>query len=176
MKKLTWLFSIIVVAFLMSSNLQGQTYQQEVMVFVNGVDYGAPIGVVTGTYVYKFSFRLDKSGNLESLHWNVLSSELVNDAGNKVLIIDSGHDTHGEMWDLWNNIGAFNEGWNIVYKVDDGWLDEILPAVYPEEGTCAKMSTKVLYRGTTFSLAGLLQIHMNANGDITAEVRKGWFE
>ncbi|MBN1183401.1 MAG: hypothetical protein JXB49_14005 [Bacteroidales bacterium] len=124
------------------------------MVFVNGVDYGAPIGVVTGTYVYKFSFRLDKSGKLESLHWNVLSSDLVNDAGNKVLIIDSGHDTHEEMWDLWNNIGAFNEGWNIVYKVDDGWLD----------------------KGTTFSLAGLLQIHMNANGDIAAEVRKGWFE
>ena len=70
----------------------------------------------------------------------------------------------------------YKYSFRIVYNVPDGWLNNILPAVFPEEGTIVKMSTKVLFRGSTFSLEGLLQIHMNANGDITAEIRKGRYE
>lgn len=176
MKTLKCLLPILVITFFVNSNLYGQTYHQQVVVHINGIDYGEPIGVVWGTYTYQYSFRLDESGKLINMHWNVIDNDLLNDSGDKVRVIDSGHDTFGAMWYLWNNIGAWNGDAPIEYEVEDGWLDEIMPDPLPLEGTVAKMSTKVMCKGTTYSLAGLLQIHMNANGDITAEVRKGWYE
>ena len=176
MKTLKLLLSVIVVALFVNSNLYGQTIQKRVIVHINGCDYGPGLGVVTGTYTYQYTFRLDKSGKLVNMHWNVIANDLVNDSGDKVRVIDSGHDTFGAMWYIWNNIAGFNEGYPFEYEVEDGWLDDMIPDVLPLEGTVAKMSTKVMCKGTTFSLAGLLQIHINANGDITAEVRKGWYE
>lgn len=56
------------------------------------------------------------------------------------------------------------------------WLNDIMPSTFPLEGTISNMSAKVICKGTKYLLSGLVQIHMNANGDITAKVVKGWLE
>ena len=103
---------------------------QDIFVTIDQYDYSAylpEIGIVDGTYTYRFTFRLSKTGELESLHWKVIACDLVNDKGDKVQVIDSGHDTYGLGWYLWNNINTFNAGAPIYYEgVEDGWLNDII--------------------------------------------------
>lgn len=172
MKTLKMVISFCVIAFFTCGNISGQILQQEVVVTISGIDYGPGIGIVTGTYTYQYSFRLDEDGKLESMHWNVVDNDLTNEKGDKVIVVDSGHDTYGGYWILWNNINLFNTGWNISYAVEDGWLDEMMPATMPIEGTTVSMSTKIICKGTMIKMGSLLQLHINANGVITAEVIK----
>lgn len=110
------------------------------------------------------------------MHWNVVSCDLVNDKGYKVKQVDSGHDTYGIMWDLFNKINLYNTGYPIEYVgIDDGWLDDVLPEIWPEEGVMVDMSCKLICRGEIFSLGCMFILHMNADGEITAEVEKNPF-
>ena len=173
MKTLKFTLAIFVIAFFACSNAFGQVVHQDIVVTIDHFDYGTEIGIVNGTYTYRFTFRLSKTGELESLHWNVIACDLVNDKGDKVKVIDSGHDTYGLGWYLWNNINAFNEGLPINYEgVEDGWLDDILPASMPEEGTYVNMVAEVLCKGKSLYFGCMYQLHINANGEITAEVVK----
>ena len=97
---------------------------------------------------------------------------MVNDNGDPVKIIDSGHDTYGSFWDFMNNKDVYNEGWNISYDIPDGWLNEWWPALMPLEGSMVAMSTKILCKGKMLDWSFMTQLHINANGDITANVVK----
>ena len=174
MKKVRLTFSMIVLALIVCINSQAQMVHQQVVVTLTGLDYGPGIGVVTGTYTYQYSFRLDEDGLLESIHWNVIDCNLTNEKGYKVKVIDSGHDTYGIFWFLWNNINLFNYGYPISYAVEDGWLNDMMPATLPAEGTIVAMSTHILCRGTVIDRSTMLVFHINAHGTVTANVVKGW--
>ena len=140
------------------------------------LDYGPGIGIVNGTFSYLFTIKLDENGYMKSMHWNVGSCNLTNDNGDRVLVIDSGTDTYGFFWDFWNNPASYNGALPIYFSVEDGWLDDIYPYVAPLEGTFANMIAKVMCKGFKYDLAGLMQFHVNANGTVTAIVKKGWVE
>jgi hypothetical protein len=56
--------------------------------------------------------------------------------------------------------------------VKDGWLDDILPASMLEEGTYVNMAAKISCKGKSLYFGCMYQLHINANGEITAEVVK----
>ena len=176
MKTLKLLVTFIFLALITCNMISGQPYHVRVVVTINGLDYGPGIGVVTGTFTYQWTLWLSAEGYLKSMHWNVIDNDLSNQDGDKVKTIDSGHDNLGIMWDIFNNPGVYNTGYPIIYSVQDGWMDGIMPSELPLEGTFSNMSCKVICKGTKYSLAGLMQLHMNANGDVTANVVKGWLE
>lgn len=175
MKGLKTVFSIFVIAFFICSVSWSQKpLKTELSVVIDHIDYGPGIGVVYGTYTYFITFKLDEDGYIKSMHWNVGPCNLMNEEGDKVKFMDSGTDTYGIMWDFWNNTAAYNAGWPIYYSEEDGWLDDIMPIVMPLEGTFSNMNCKVVCKGVKYDLGGMLQLHVNANGVITAYVTKGW--
>jgi hypothetical protein len=175
MKTLKFLFLIFVIAFLTCNNSFGQTVMHKetlVTIYDSGIDYGAPIGKVTGTYKYYFTIRLNKLGELESLQWHAGDWNLVNDNGDPVKVIDTGGSTLGSGWDFFNNKDAYNVGWNISYEIPDGWLNEWWPALLPIEGSNINMSVKILCKGNMLKWSFMTQVHINANGEITVNFIK----
>jgi hypothetical protein len=174
MKPLKFLFLVVIFAALTCINSLGQVIQRETLVtiYAPGVDYGSPVGKVTGTYKYYFTIKLSKEGFMESLHWHAGDWNLVNDSGDPVKIIDSGHDTYGPTWDFFNNKDLYNTGYNITFDIPDGWLNEWWPALMPLEGSNVDMSLKLLCKGIKLDWRYMVQLHINANGEITANVVK----
>jgi hypothetical protein len=136
---------------------------------------------VSGDWTYHFTYHLNKNGELEWIHWNVLNYNLVNDAtGEEYIIKDTGHDSYNyfDTWQMFSNLNAMNEPYNIVYDQTDGFLTPFLPSVNPDRGTNidglfikAKASGKVMGEMKT-----LFQLHRNSNGEITGEIEKFWME
>ena len=59
----------------------------------------------------------------------------------------------------------------LQYDVTDGWLNEYIPDSMPIEGTMVNMSFKTMVKGQKYNiLAGMVQLHRNAKGVITADV------
>lgn len=143
-----------------------------VTIYAPGIEYASPIGTVTGTYKYYFTIKLNNQGELESMQWHAGDWNMVNINGDPVKIIDSGHDNYGPFWDFMNNKDVYNEGWNISYNIPDGWLNEWWPALMPLEGGMVAMSTKIMCNGKMLDWSFMTQLHINANGDITAEFVK----
>jgi hypothetical protein len=176
MKTLKFTLAIIVIAFLTSSNVFSQVGKQDVVVTISGVDYGPGIGTVYGTYTYHFVWQLSDEGFIECLHWNARNFDLYNASGDKVKIVDSGHDTYGVIWDFYNNPAFYNTGWNIEYSVPDGWLNDIMPSQMPAEGAFINMSLKLFCKGTMLKWGSMVVFHLNANGDITVDFAKSFAE
>lgn len=175
MKSLKFIVFILFIAFLTYNNSWGQKVIQKetiVTLYEPGIDYGVDIGTVTGTYKYTFTLHLNKEGYLDCVSWHATDWNLHNQDGDWVKVIDSGHDTYACLWDIWNNIGFYNTGWNISYDVKDGWLNEWMPSEMPSEGSFVSMSTKILCKGKILDMSFMIQFHINANGDITANVVK----
>jgi hypothetical protein len=176
MKTMRLAFSVIIVVLLASNHSWGQNINTDVIVTINGIDYGEGIGMVYGNYTYHFNFRVSDAGKLECLHWNAKNFNLYNANGDKVQVIDSGHDTFGVLWDFFNNPAFYNAGYAISYSVPDGWLDGIMPTDLPAEGSFVNMSCKIKCKGNMVRWGSLTQIKMNANGEITANIVKSWLE
>jgi hypothetical protein len=173
MKTLKLSVAVFIIAFFMCSNTWGQVLHQDVVVTFNNVDYGPGIGLVTGTFTYRYTLKLSKEGYIENIHWVVQDCDLHNEFGDKINYIDSGHDTFGILWDFWNNANSYNDPASVNYGRPDGWLDAMMPAEMPLEGTLASLAFKVLCKGKQYTFyASLVQVHMNANGVITANVVK----
>ena len=168
MKTLRLALSIIVIASLTCSTGFSQTFQKDVVVTLNGMDYGEGIGVVYGTYTYHFICHLSDEGFLERLHWNAKNFDLYNENGDKVKVIDSGSDTYGIIWDF-INMPDFYNGYSplISYSVPDGWLDDIMPPEIPAVGTFINMSCKIMCEGTISNWGSMVVVQINANGEIT---------
>jgi hypothetical protein len=169
MKTLKIAILIASVTLLTCGNISGQVIHQDVVVTISGIDYGPGIGTVYGTYTYRYTFKLSKDGFLENIHWNVINQNLANDNGDKIIVMDSGHDNLGIFWQIWNNINAWNEGYNISYAVEDGWLDDYIPPVMPVEGSYIN-PCKIKCKGVTLDFSIKVQIHINSSGEITANV------
>jgi hypothetical protein len=154
----------------------GQPVQNELTVTVTDYDYSIvnpEIGVVSGTYTYHFSYKLSNEGFIESIHWNARNFDLWNQDGDKVIVVDSGHDTYGVLTG-WFNTPALYNGYDprISYSCPDGWLSDYMPDPMPSEGVAVEMSCKILCKGNMFKIQFLAVFKINANGVQTVEMIK----
>lgn len=176
MKTLKLAFAIVACAVLTQLHIIGQPVQTDIVVTVDNYDYSsiAPgIGIVNGTYTYHFSYKLSKEGFIESIHWNARNFKLYNENGDKVIVIDSGHDSYGILWPWYNTPDAMN-GYDpkIDYDCPEGWLTDFMPDPMPSEGVSVEMSLKILCKGEMFKMPFLSILHINANGVETVNVVK----
>ena len=175
MKTLKLICSIIIIAAFTCSNSWAQkVIHTEATCNLNNYDMGYPIGIVNGSIIYHFTIQLSKeTGKIENLHWVAKECNIINEDGIAVKSIDAGHDTKGVIWDFFNRPNYWNEvlySPNCTYNVEDGWWNNIMPDELPEEGTFIGMAYKVIFNGEVFRFYSMVQLHMNANGDVTAEV------
>jgi|APIni6443716594_1056825.scaffolds.fasta_scaffold265496_1 hypothetical protein len=122
---------------------------------------------ITGEFVYHFTFHLDtKTGKVDRVHYNPVHYD-IKDAitGEKYIMHDVGHDSGGSQWDFWNNINNYVEN---EYNVVNGWLP--LPEQLPIEGSWVSMNFKLIGKaGNKVTMKWMWQLHVNANGEVTAE-------
>ena len=186
MKTLKFVAVIFAIAAVSSIKVLGQPPVQNVLtVTLTNLDYtlGNPaIGIVSGTFEYHFSYKLSKEGYIEAIHWNARNFNLWNQDGKKVMVIDSGHDTNGDLWAWFNEPNDMNGNIDeIVYDCEDGWLDDLMQVqptgeevgIYPRtEGVAVEMSVKILCKGEMIRFPFLSILHINANGVETVDVVK----
>lgn len=177
MKTLKFTIAAIAIVFFTTSNLSGQVWQTDVVVNFDEYDYTPYVpflGIVSGSYTYHYAIKLNKEGEIESVHWVVKDCNLHNQNGDNIICIDTGHDNLGLLWAFFNRPNEGN-GFDprITYDIQDGWLDEHFPALLPIEGTFVDMSFKMMIKGQKWDMyASMVQLHINANGVITANVVK----
>jgi hypothetical protein len=170
MRTLRFLTLLAALLVLTCGRSNAQVMHYDIRVSITGIDFGPGIGTVFGTYVYRYGIKLSSEGYIERMHWNVLDSDLHNDLGEKVNIVDSGMDNLGAFWQIWNYINAWNEGWNIHYDLEDGWLNDYMPPEMPSEGSFVNLSCKISCKGTVLKMPLKLVIHPNNSGSIEATV------
>lgn len=177
MKNLKLTVAIIAIAFLESIYVNGQVLHADVVVKYDEYDFtqlASFLGIVTGTYTYSYSVKLNKEGTIENIHWVIKDCNLQNQYGDKIILHDTGHDALGDWWSFWSWPNAGN-GYDpgITYDVQEGWLDAYIPESLPVEGTMVGLSFKMMVNGQKWTYwAGMAQLHINANGVITANVVK----
>ena len=179
MKTLRALLMVFACALMFTYNASGQVIKQDIVVTIDQLDYEPwcpGIGVVTGSYTYQMTLKLTKEGYLDKLLWHVKDANLTNDKGDKVIIVDSGHDNLGILWDWFNNANYYNlvvyNGPEIVYTRGDGSLDGYMPPVMPTEGVAVDMSCKLLCKGVIYKMPLLAVVQINANGDMVVNFIK----
>ena len=172
MKKLKMASLLIVIALLTCSYSWGQQIRTQSVVTISGMNYGPGIGEVWGTYTYKILIKLSDEGYVESLHWSIVDCNLSNTDGDKVVVTGSGNDDLGTMWGFLNYPNASNAGFNISYDLVDGWMNDFIPAEMPSEGHFVMMGCKVQCKGTMYYVSSMVQVHINANGELTSYVVK----
>jgi hypothetical protein len=179
MKTIKFTLAIIVIAFFTCGNTLGQVWHVDVVVSFDEFDLTpfcpdcSEIGAITGTYTYRYGFKLSEAGKIESLHWVIQDCDMHNQNGDKIICIDNGHDNFGFVWDFFNRPDYYNADSRIQYSSEEGWLNDLMPTEMPIEGTFIGMSFRTLFKGKKYDLlAGMVQYHMNANGVVTANVVK----
>ena len=183
MKTLRLLFCAAVALLTCNSYGIGRPFQTDIVVTITNVDYSfisPEIGILSGTYTYHFSYQLSKDGYIESIHWNVTDFNLHNQNGEKAIIVDSGHDSNGDLWAWYNEPNNMNGNpSNMVYSCDNGWLDDLMQVqrgdetIYPRtEGVAVEMSCRLLVKGKGFRVPFLSVLQINANGVTTVDVVK----
>lgn len=172
MRKIKFLICSIFLSVILCSSNFAQIIRLDIPVEIKPLDYSV-VGldeVIYGTYMYKFTLHLSDDG-LVRMHWSAYDVNLLTMDGDKVRIIDTGNDSYGDMWDLWNNINFYNgdQADYLIYPFEDGWLDEYLPAIWPEEGVMVNMSVKIIVKNKMFRIGWKHIVHMNANGVPTVD-------
>ena len=176
MKTIKLSFLIIAIALLTNNiSLAQRTIHQDATLTFSGTPYGGEIGTVTGTAVYHFVIQLNKEGYMKRIQWHLTDCDLVNENGDEVKMFDTGFDSIGGLWELFNNPNASNKESNLTYNVADGWMNDIMPTSMPLEGTFNNMNWKFIVNGKVYHWYLLVQFHINANGEITANVVKSAF-
>ncbi len=184
MKTLKFCTLVFIAGFLMTTNpVSAQTFEFNLhAVCTNAWLYCfEQSNTVSGDWTYHFTYHLNKNGELEWIHWNVLNYNLVNDAtGEEYILKDTGHDNSNylDTWQMFNNLNALNEEFGIVYDQTDGFMTPFLPTVMPDEGTNIDgFFIKEKKSGRLIAvLKTVIQLHKNSKGEITAEVDKFWTE
>lgn len=175
---------LLLVFFMFSNSVNAQTYQID----LHGVLTNAKVlcfeegNTVSGEMTYHFTYHLNKKGELEWIHYNVLNASLVNDAtGEEYIIQYTGHDNCDlmENWQLFNSLNEYNKYYNFYYDPDDGFLTQYFPEVMPDEGTSIVGAFFIKAKKGGRLMATMhqtFQLHRNANGEIRPEVNNSWFE
>lgn len=171
----TWrlFLSLLVIVFAVFVNtLSAQTFHRQLTISTNGAMAWCLNRVLAGELTYNFSYHLDnKTGKIDNVHWNVLHAVYWDvETGQKYIPFDTGNDRLGLYWQFFNTPNASN-GIPDFYDVEDGWLDSFLPTELPGEGSMISMNFKFISKGgIKFTMSTMIQLHVNANGELTAEV------
>ena len=164
---------IAVIMFSGFQTLNAQTFQQEVSGIVVNEYVGCLNKQLSGEWVYHMTYHLDKNGIMTNFHWNVRSSDLVDSEGNRYKYIDTGNDDLGVMWDIFNNLTAYNEGYNITYNVEDGWMPVPDAGNMPVEGRLVNsIFTFKGKKGEKVTWTVYYRIKLDNNGEIKMEIFK----
>jgi hypothetical protein len=175
MKTLKIFLPLLLVAFVVSTtSVNAQTIQRD----LNGT-FNEPIYVacadmyLIGTLTFHFAYHLNpKTGKITNMHCNVLHSDLQNpETGEKVIFLDTSSDNLGAFWDWMNNLNYYN-GYEDIYDIPNGWLNAVMPATLPEEGSYIEMSWKLYSGGEKYRMSFMTQIHKNAKGEVTVDNSK----
>lgn len=168
---------LILAVIAISSPAGAQTRQFKLVADFRPMYFECLDRTIAGTWTAHFTYFLDKDGKIARLHINTWKSDL-NDVntGEEVKCIDIINDSWGYYFWFLNNPNAGNgipPDEPNMFNVEDGWLDEYMPEVYPfEEGTMVEMNWKYMIKGEKFGISTLIQLHVNAHGELTADVLK----
>ena len=163
------------------TQLSAQTVQLEMrMPFTHMNMYClGPDIFVSGEWTYHLTYHLNrKTGTVDHLHWNILKSNITNDAtGEKYILMDTGNDNWGSVvigaWDMWNNIQALNAGYGVYDNFVDGQIPLPDNADRPVEGSAVFPNFKIISKGgIVVSTTFIVQFHINAQGEITVDKTK----
>ena len=156
-----------------SSPADAQTKQQELVADFGEFYVPCVDRTINGTWTAHFTYFLGKDGKIKRMHVNTWRSDFYDiNTGEEVKVFDTINDNYGFYFWFMNNLNAANGGTDI-YNVEDGWLDEYMPENYPfEEGTVVEMNWKFQIKGKKFGFSTLIQLHRNAQGELTATVEK----
>ena len=171
---------LIFAASLVAQTSYGQTFNKDLYAEVNEYVFCLNAQLV-GSWTYHVSFHVDKkTETLTKLHWNVKHCDLQDLAGNRFKLIESGNDTYNgplaslggiSYLDVWNNINAFNEGFDITYyDVEDGWIGA--PVALPYTGSMVATFKIIGPQGQKVTFREVTVYRINANGNITVDFSK----
>jgi len=179
MKTLKLFIAGLVVVFIATSNsASAQTIQHNVNADFQEAIYIPCADVwIQGTLTFHFTYNLNKkTGKIDRMHWNVIHQDLMEvETGEKFIIIDTGNDNMGLNFAWFNNLNSSN-GLVGVYDVEDGWLNEWMPEDIFDEGSYVEMACKFIVGGEVYSISVMVQIHKNANGEVTVDNSKTIFK
>ena len=179
MKKIKLFISLLtIILFIVNNGVKAQTKHIDLHATCN--DYVFCLEkVVTGYWTYHLSYHVNKNtGELERIHWNIKDCRLVDSEGTRYKIIDTGNDDLGYFWDMFNYVNLYNEGYDIHYSHEDGFMDQYLQGDLPEEGRIIWSVFKVIGIGTgeKFSVKAYISGYRNENGDLILEVEDYIFD
>ena len=171
MRKLKFFFALFVLALLTAGNTaSGQTYHHELTAEFDGLVVWCLNRPCSGSLTYNFTYHVDKkTGYIDRIHWNVKESDLYDtETLEKYIIVDTGNDNAGAMWDFFNNIVSYT---GVPYNVGDGWLP--VPPQLPAEGIWVTMGFRLIARGgESYYLSTMAKLNYNANGILVVDFYK----
>lgn len=114
------------------------------------------------------TYHLDKKTHfVDRMHANVHKAELWDEeTGERYIYIDTGNDNLGISWGFWNN--PDNPGFD--YDLPE---NTIPVGTLPDEGCNIWATFKLITKGgEKYTMRSVTQVHINANGETTAEFVK----
>lgn len=174
MKTLKLFVSVLVIALIAFSNsTNAQTHQQKLYAEFAGLWTPCINLHMSGSYTINCTYHLDnKTGKIDRMHMNCMQGDVwIDETGERVIIHESALDNLGFYWEVFNNLNFYNIGQpSGMYNVDDGWLDDYMPDVLPEEGVLIDMNWRFnLKGGGNFVMATMILVHKNAKGELVVD-------
>ena len=172
MKTLKFTFAIIVFAFFTcSAEVNGQTVQvYPTATVTHGVAWCLN-RAISGFITYHLTYHVNKkTGFVDWTHANVHAAELyIDETGERLIYIDTGaHDNLGVSWGFWNDPNYNNPGFD--YDLEP---NSIPFGTLPTEGCNVWATFKLMTKGgEKYTMRGVTVVHINANGETTAEFNK----
>jgi len=152
--KLT-LMIVAIIFFAVTGRIYSQTYHAEYHSVLDGVIGTCIERPISGEYTYQINYHLDpKSGAVDNVHWNVLHANVYDtETGEKLVLIETGHDIIGVNWDFWN--------W-----ASGGVMPT--PFQWQGEGVVVEATFKFIAKGgEKFGFTERIIVHRNAADEIT---------
>jgi hypothetical protein len=161
---------IVLLVYLMVTTqlVSAQTFHRTLTFTADNIQIFCLNRAVSGWVEYDISYHLDKtSGKIDNLSWNAHGGEMYDaQTGEKFVFMDKGSDRLGIIWDFFNRPEFYN-GVDL-YDVEDGWLNAYMPSEMPGDGTFVN-TYKCIIKGTKVTFFQVIQIHTNANGEVTVD-------
>jgi len=172
MKTLRLLFSaLVIVIFIFSNNVNGQTVQIYTTATVDGVAWCLNREIY-GYVTYHLTYHLNKkTGFIDNMHANIHDVGYWDkETGEKYIVVDVGNDNLGVSWEFWNN--PDNPGWD--YDMPE---NSIPIGPRPEDGCNIWATLRLISKGGEMVyMRQVTKITVNAKGVTTANVDKWWEE
>ncbi len=178
MKTKVFFIQVLFLAIIaISSTANAQTRQYTLVADFGTFKVDCLDRTIAGTWTAHFTYTLGKDGKIKRMHCNTWKSDFHDiNTGEEVKCFDTVNDSFGSYFEFFNNpndANGFPSEDPLIYNVGDGWLDDYMPENYPfEEGTMVEMNWKFLIKGEKFGYSTLIQIHVNANGELTTNILK----